>query len=586
MQEEQEKNIQDYLAILSRRKVAIISTAMGVFLLGLITALVWPPTFRSSATILIKEQEIPTELVRSTVTSYAAQRIQTISQRVMTRPNLMEIIEKYNLYVKERKRQTSEEVLEEMREDIGLDMINAEVMDPRTGRPGVASIAFTLSYEGSSPGSTQKVAGELTSLFLAENLRNRKDKAAETYSFLTAETSKLEKKIEETGKKLAEFKEKHANSLPEMTVMNLTMLNRTESEFDSVDADLRALNERQFFLQSQLDQINPLTNMRSATGESILDPASRLKALESEFASLSARYSSEHPDIVKIKREIQGLRQQTGQGFDTQQQAKILTSKRSELAGLIKKYSAGHPDIVKLQAEIAALEKSIKDNPVKVEKQVMTMQPDNPAYISVQTQLKTIETEIESSKSRKKRLDEKLRDLEKRISKSPQVEKEYLVLSREQQSALLRFQDIKARQMEAEIGQELEKESKGESFVLIDPAQYPEQPIKPNRIVIVFLSLIFSIAAGLGVAILKEAMDSSVRGAAGINKLLTAAPLAVIPLIYNTYDLRRRQRINRMVIGSVFGSIIVVMLLIHFFWTPLDVIWFKGLRKAEDVMSV
>jgi len=162
----------------------------------------------------------------------------------------------------------------------------------------------------------------------------------------------------------------------------------------------------------------------------------------------------------------------------------------------------------------------------------------------------------------------------------------YLVLSREQQSALLRFQDIKARQMEAEIGQELEKESKGESFVLIDPAQYPEQPIKPNRIVIVFLSLIFSIAAGLGVAILKEAMDSSVRGAAGINKLLTAAPLAVIPLIYNTYDLRRRQRINRMVIGSVFGSIIVVMLLIHFFWTPLDVIWFKGLRKAEDVMSV
>ena len=585
--QEQENNIQDYLAILSRRKIAIITTAMSVFLLGLITALVWPPTYRSSATILIKEQEIPTELVRSTVTSYAAQRIQTISQRVMTRPNLMEIIEKYNLYVKERKRKTTEEVLEEMRGDIGLDMINAEVMDPRTGRPGVASIAFTLSFEGSSPASTQKVAGELTSLFLAENLKNRKDKAAETYSFLTDETSKLERRIEESGKKLAEFKEKHANSLPDMSAMNLSMLSRTESELDSVEADLRALNERKFFMQSQLEQINPLTNMRSATGESILDPASRLKALESEFASLSAKYSSEHPDIVKIKREIKGLRQQTGlEAVDTQQQAKILTSKRSELAAIIKKYSAGHPDIVKLKAEIASLEKSVVENPAQLEKQVMIMKPDNPAYISVQTQIKTIETEITSSKSRKKRLDEKLLDLEERISKSPQVEKEFMVLKREQQSALLRFQDIKARQMEAEIGQELEKESKGESFILIDPAQLPEKPVKPNRVAIGFLALIFAVAIALGVAILKEAMDGSIRGVAGVNKILTVAPLAIIPVIYNTYDLRRKKRMNRLALGSIIGSIIIVMLLVHFFWTPLDVLWFRGLRKAENVIGV
>jgi len=127
--EEQEKSIQDYLAIVSRRKAAIVSTALLVFLLGLITAFVWPPTYKSSATILIKEQEIPTELVRSTVTSFASQRIQTISQSVMTRPNLMDIIEKYNLYVKDRKRKTSEEVLEKMREDIGLNMISADVVD-------------------------------------------------------------------------------------------------------------------------------------------------------------------------------------------------------------------------------------------------------------------------------------------------------------------------------------------------------------------------------------------------------------------------------------------------------------------------
>jgi len=584
--EEQEKSIQDYLAIVSRRKVAIIGTGLIVFLIGLITALVWPPTFKSSATILIKEQEIPTELVRSTVTSFAAQRIQTISQRVMTRPNLMEIIEKYNLYVDERKRYTTEEVLETMRDDIALDMISADVVDPQTGRPGVATIAFTLSFLNSSAGAAQKVAGELTSLFLAENLKSRKDKAAETYGFLTDETTKLEEKITESGKKLAEFKEQYANSLPEMSAMNLSMLNRTESDMNSVEAELRALKERKFYLQSQLEQINPLTNMRSATGESILDPASRLKALESEYASLSARYSSEHPDIVKIKREIEGLRSQTGYELNTQEQAITLTKKRSEYAALVKKYSAEHPDVLKLKSEIAALEASIASHPSDPEKRVMTMQPDNPAYISLQTQLKTIDTEIESNTSRKKRLDKKVQELEENIAKSPQVEKEYMVLSREQQNALARFQDIKARQMEAEIGQELEKESKGESFVLIDPAQYPEKPIKPNRIAIVFLSLIFSIAAGLGLAILKEAMDGSVRGVAGVNKLLTAVPLAVIPVIYNTYDLRRKQRINRIVFGSIIGSIVAVLLLIHFFWTPLDVLWFRGIRKAENVMGV
>jgi len=183
-------------------------------------------------------------------------------------------------------------------------------------------------------------------------------------------------------------------------------------------------------------------------------------------------------------------------------------------------------------------------------------------------------------------LDKKVRELEENIAKSPQIEKEYSVLAREQQSALARFQDIKARQMEAEIGQELEKESKGESFVLIDPAQYPEKPVKPNRTAIVFLALIFSIAAGLGVAIVKEAMDGSVRSVSGVTKMLTAAPLAVIPIIYNTYDLKRKQRISRIVLGVVIGSVVAVLLLIHFFWTPLDVLWFRGIRKAENVMGV
>ena len=163
---EQTLELGDYLAAFRRRRGMIFLIAGSVFFLGLITAFVWPATYASSATILIEEQEIPAQLIQSTVTSYASERIQVISQRVMTRSNLQEIIEKYGLYKKKRKFQTTEEVLEDMREDIALDMINADVMDPRTGRPTAATIAFTVGYEGENPPLVQKVANELTTLYL------------------------------------------------------------------------------------------------------------------------------------------------------------------------------------------------------------------------------------------------------------------------------------------------------------------------------------------------------------------------------------------------------------------------------------
>ena len=582
--EQQERTLQDYLAILSRRKVSIIITMMSIIILGIVVALVWPPTYRSTATILIKEQDIPSELVRSTVTSYADQRIQTISQRVMTRSNLMQIIEKYNLYEKERNTSTSEEILEQMREDIVLDMISAEVMDPRTGRPGVATIAFTLSYEGRSPESTQKVAGELTSLFLAENLKTRKEKASETYIFLTDETHKLEKKIEDIEEKLAAFKDKYADSLPEMAPMNLTLISRVENELIQVEADLRSNQERKFYLESQLAQINPLTNMRSATGVSILDPSSRLKALESEYASLTAKYSEQHPDVVKVKREIEGLRKQVGASDSIAEKAKQLSSKRSELAVITKKYGADHPDVKRLQKTVSQLEKEVSNGELP-EKNVMQMQPDNPAYISVQTQLQTVESAIKSISERKAELKAKLHKYEENIAKAPQVEKDYQALMRERNNALARYEDIKARQMEAEIGQELEKESKGESFVLIDPAQLPEEPVKPNRFAILFLAFVLAVAGSLGLAIVKEGVDTSVRGINGVSKLLTAPPLAVIPVIYNTQDYLKKQRVTWLVVIGVIASIITAILLVHFFWVPLDVLWFKSVRKAGAVID-
>src|SRR5262245_16665297 len=160
------KNLRDLWQILRRRRWSISIAGATIFALGLAIAMLWPPVYRSKATILIEEQEIPPDLVRSAITSYADQRIETIKQQVMSRATLWKIIEEHNLYVSLRKRSPTEEVLEQFVKDIHIEVINAKVVDKRSQTPTQATIAFTLSYDGESPGIAQKVANELTSLFL------------------------------------------------------------------------------------------------------------------------------------------------------------------------------------------------------------------------------------------------------------------------------------------------------------------------------------------------------------------------------------------------------------------------------------
>src|SRR4030066_112214 len=170
MMEEDTIELKDYLHAFRRRRTAIFLIAGILFFVTLVVAMMGPPTYQSKATILIEEQEVPSDLIRSTITSFAAQRIEVISQRVMSRANLMQIVDKYNLYPTKRSRETTEEIHERMRKDIKLDTISANVMDPRSGRPMAAAIAFPVSFEGENAETTQKVASELTSLYLSENL--------------------------------------------------------------------------------------------------------------------------------------------------------------------------------------------------------------------------------------------------------------------------------------------------------------------------------------------------------------------------------------------------------------------------------
>src|SRR5262245_41242809 len=111
-QETKARNLRDLWQMVRRRRWSITVASMTIFALGLAIAMLWPPVYRSKATIRIEEQEIPPDLVRSAITSYADQRIETIKQQVMSRATLWKIIDQYNLYDSLRKRSPTEEVLE------------------------------------------------------------------------------------------------------------------------------------------------------------------------------------------------------------------------------------------------------------------------------------------------------------------------------------------------------------------------------------------------------------------------------------------------------------------------------------------
>jgi polysaccharide biosynthesis transport protein len=575
--EEQTKGINDYLLTFRRRKKQILATACILFLIISVVAVIWPASYRSTGTILIEEQEIPSDMVRSTISSYADQRIQVITQQVMTRANLVQIVDKYGLYTGYRRTHTTEDTLDRLRKDIKLDILKADVIDQRNGTKTTATIAFTLSYDGETPGGAQKVANELVSLYLNENLKNRQEKTAETSTFLSEEATKLSQHISETEKKLAAFKSKNMGRLPELVALNMQLRDRTDNELKEVERDLLSMDERKFYLESQLAQIKPNTPLISASGERILDSGERLKTLEAQYASLSGVYSASHPDIVKMRREIAALKKETGGSAAPQESAKKLIGLRADLATARDKYSDDHPDIIKLRKSIAALEadQTTSNAPAPI------VQPENPAYIALQAQLDATLSGMKNLRAKQAELKAKMGSYEQRLVETPQVEREYLDLTRDQETSVARYREIKVKQAQAQISQELEKDRKGERFSLIDPPQLPEQPSSPNRPAIFLLGVLLSMAGGVTSAAVLESVDHSVRSSTALAELLEVPLLAVIPYMHTRQEKLRKRRAMQIGGLSLVASCGLALLIVHFFWIPLDVLWFRSLRKLD-----
>jgi polysaccharide biosynthesis transport protein len=555
----------------------VVASAAGI--VAILLAAFLPATYQASATILIEQQEIPQELVRSVITSFADQRVQVISQRVMTTQNLLGLIERYNLYPDIREKQPREVLLAKMRGDIGMHMISADVIDPRSGRPTQATIAFSVAYKSRSPELALKIANELTTLYLNENLTSRTQLSQQTAAFFSEESQRESAHIAELDKKLAAFKEKHQDELPDVTQLNIQTVERTELDVRDAENRLAQLDSQRVLLEAQLAQISPNTQVYSDSGQRVFGAEDRLKDLKSKLADYKARYGPDHPDVISTQREVDGLVKEVAEEDGTPDRLRQLSQAKAELAADLDKYSPEHPDVLRLKREVERLQKAVDADANAGLEKTKQGHADNPVYIQVKGELDSLIVEREGAVKKRDELQAKLDDYEKRMNKSPEVEREFREMSRDLESAQLKYQEILSKQTEVQVSQNLETERKGEKFTLIEPPQPPEKPISPNRPLVVAVGLLLALAAGVGAVILRESTDASVRGPSDIRQLLEVPALASIPIIVTAADRKRRQRIVRYSWGGGVGAMLVAVTVVHLFVRPLDIVWQSLLRR-------
>ncbi len=578
MMPNQEVDVGHYLSILKRRKKYFIFSALGVLIVAILVAWLLPSIYESSSTILIEEQQIPPEFVKSTVTGFADQRIQSLTQQILSRVKLWEIIKHFDLYPDLRKKLTREDIIEKMRNNITINTISAEVAGKHGRSQTGVTIAFSIAYRGKNPGMVQKVVGTLASLYLEQNLKTREAQAKSTTRFLEAELKELQGRINVLGDKITVFKEQHEGLLPEQQEFNRQQTARLDMENKQLDASIRNAEERKIFLQGQLATVEPKTPLIGATGERVLAPADRLKALELNLVTLRARFSDNYPDVQKTRREIAALKKIVGEPDNLASlRRQKLTHLRAELAEKQGKYSDQYPEVKELKKEIARLEKE----PAIASRPQPAITPENPAYINLATQIEAAKTDITSLRSQQATLKEKLHMYRQRLEEAPKVEQSYLALTRDYQNASSKHQEVMNKILEARIAEGMEEHQKGEKFTLIDPASYPETPISPKRRVIVLAGIILSLGVGFGTVALAECLDHSVKSSEELARLTGLPVLGSIIRINTKEDLAWARRKRRLIWAVTGFSLIIGLVLLHLFYLDFWVLTAKLLHLAD-----
>ncbi len=577
---EQNQDITKVSTIIKRRKWWLFIPFLAVVVLAAAICLFLPNMYRSTATILIRSQQIPPTLVPSTVTSYAEQRIQTITQEVMSRSKILKLIDKFNLLPDKREKLTTEEMVEKIRNRITLEPINAEINKETRGRPILLTIAFTLSYEDEDPKKAQLVTNELSSYYMEKNLKSREEHARGTTKFLEEQLKQVREQVDELETKLAEFRKKHLEELPEFTNLNMQKLEKLNSDISNINMQIRSLEEQRATLRNRLASLDPY----SGGSERVLSPEERLQQAKLERAQLLAKYSAKHPLVLAKDKEIALLEKQAS----TINRIGYLETRKHELelklADLKSKYSNKHPSVRATARELDQVKKEIEELRAQgvTEQNKSITDATNPAYIAIKSDLDKITVSIASLKAERKRLERQINSVYKKLHAMPEVAKKYNELDTDYQNAKMHYQELQQKLLTARVAQGMEEDQLGETFQVIEPAFLPEKPAKPNRLAIMLIGVVLGIGISIGLAAIREYTDRTIREADILEEMAQAPVLSIIPRITTPAEIRAR-RLKKVAVALLVLAIIGAgVAAFNYYVMDLYVFWAKLTRLIQS----
>jgi succinoglycan biosynthesis transport protein ExoP len=514
-QQSEEFDIKRYLQIVRRRHLQFILPLFLGWLLVWGASWVLPVRYKSGTLILVEQPTMPKNYVEPNVSDDLQARLQSITQQILSRTRLLLIINKLNLYHDSRRHLTPDETVDKMRKDIDIELVR-DAHDEIT--------AFKINYSARDPHVAQQVTGELTSLFINENLKVRQQQSEDTTTFIRSQLENARASLAEQEAKVREFKGEHVGELPSQETSNLQILSGLQAQLQNEQDTLNTAKQQRVYLQTLIEQYRTLhTTSRTAdgtpTGLTSIDL--ELERQKAKLADLTSRYTDHYPEVENLRDEI----------------AKT-EKRRAVLVAELKTKGNGV--------------KQLNDDSVADPTQSSTP-------LQLQGQLQANQVEISNREQAVAELKARVNSYQDRLNTEPAREQELADLTRGYDQSKANYDDLLKKQNESEMATSMEHMQQGERFSVLDPPSLPLKPDFPNRLKFCGIGLGVGLLLGVVSVGGLEFMDNRLHSEKQIKALLPIAILSEIPTIVSPEDDRIEKK--RMVLGWTMATLVLVTIL-------------------------
>ena len=468
------------LQVARRRKWLIIIPAILIAVVASAAIYYLPNVYRSETLILVVPQRVPESYVRSTVTARIEDRLQAISQQILSRTKLEQIVQDFNLYQGERADgELMEDVVEMMRtRDIGIGVVKGD--------------AFRVSFRSDDPRVAMRVTERLGSLFIDESLRDREVLAQGTSEFLATQLDDARRQLEAVEVKLQEYQRTFNGELPSQLAANMQGMHNTELALQSLGEALNRDRERRINFERTIADVleapDPVpTGSAAPPREMALTLQDELRAAEQALIAVELKLKPDHPDVRRQRRSVEELQK---------------------------------------RVEASKLESTLASRPTNT---VVMDYSKRKRLTDAKVELDNLDREIQAKLAEESRLRSVMGMYQARIEAAPVREAELASLTRDYETLQGTYRTLLQKKEESEISANLEKRQIGEQFKILDPARMPERPESPNRQRLYGIAILAALAIGIGLAATAEFFDRTLRTEADVRNALNLMVLATVP---------------------------------------------------------